>query len=86
MNISFTFRYLLCCVTLAASASLAQAKDTYVVSNGNAKAPQSIATVIAASNSAASTPLDQVPEPSTGSLILLGLGGVALAMKLRKRA
>jgi hypothetical protein len=83
MNISSTLRCLLCCVTLAASASLAQAD---VVSHGDTKAPHSIATVIATSNSPASTPLDQVPEPSTGSLILLGLGGVALAMKLRKRA
>jgi len=83
MNISFTLRCLVCCVTLAASVSLAQAD---AVSNGGKKVSQSIATVITTSNSPASTPLDQVPEPSTGSLILLGLGSVALAMKLRKRA
>jgi hypothetical protein len=72
----------MCCVTLVASASLAQAD---VVSHVDKKAPQTIATVIATSNNPASTPLDQVPEPSTGSLILIGLGSVGLAMKLRKQ-
>jgi PEP-CTERM motif-containing protein len=83
MNISFTLRCLVCCVTLAASISLAQAD---VVSHGDKKAPQSIATVITTSDNPATTPLDQVPEPSTGSLILIGLGSVGLAMKLRKQA
>jgi len=35
---------------------------------------------------AAPRSFDPVPEPSTGSVILLGLGGVGLALYLRKRA
>jgi hypothetical protein len=60
---------------------MAHAQNLYVAADGNKT--QSIPTDI-------TTPpgqhLEPVPEPSAASLILLGLGGVGLAMKLRKRS
>jgi hypothetical protein len=82
MNISCASRCLAFSIILVALGSIAHAQDL-VASDTNKNAQKSVPTVIIASND---TPLDQVPEPSTGSLILLGLGGACLAMKLRKRA
>ena len=83
MNISFKLKCLMCCLTLVAFGSIARAQDAYVAVDGDKKAPQSVPTDVAPSNV---RPFDPVPEPSTVSLILLGLGTAGLAMKLRKRA
>jgi hypothetical protein len=78
MNIDF--RCFLCCITLLALGSVVHGQDMYV-SDGDKNGKQSSSAVDTPSNN---RPLDPVPEPSTGSLILLGLGGVALAVKLRR--
>jgi hypothetical protein len=83
MNISFTSRRFVCCVALVALGSVAYAQDLEVASDTNKTGHHSFPTVISTANN---RPLYPVPEPSTGSLILLGLGGVGLAMKLRKRS
>ena len=83
MNISSTLRLLVCCIALATPGSLAHGRDFSVSNAGNKNAKQVSSTVITPANN---RPLDPIPEPSTGSLILLGVGGVVLAMKLRKRS
>jgi hypothetical protein len=65
-----------------ALSSLAYAEDRPAVPDGNKNEQAAITKVINAPND---TPLDQVPEPSTESMILIGVGGIGLAMKLRKR-
>jgi hypothetical protein len=79
MNTTFKFRALACSGLFLVFVSLAHAETSYVVTDGNKKATRSF-------TADATPPLDPVPEPSGISLILLGLGGVGLALKLRKRA
>ena len=79
MNIASTVRCLVCCLILATQISMAQGKDIPASGSGGNTA---------AAQNAITTPNDTplVPEPSAGSLILLSLGGIVLAMKLRKTA
>ena len=83
MNVSSALRFFVCYVALAALGSVADGKDFSVSDAGDKEGNQASSKVITPANN---RPLDPVPEPSTGSLILLGLGGTGLAMKLRKRA
>jgi hypothetical protein len=78
MNIAFASRCLVCCIALAAQSSIAYGQDISIPGLGDKSSPKAIG----ASNE---PPLDPIPEPSAGSLILLSLGGVALGMKLRKQ-
>jgi len=82
MKAYFTLRCFACCIILVALGSLAHGQDLSVSDAGDKNVHQSSSTVITPPNN---RPLAPVPEPSAGSLILLGLGGVGLAMKLRKR-
>jgi hypothetical protein len=83
MNASFALRLFVCCIALAAQGSMAGAREISVSDAGDKNVKQVSSLTITTSNN---RPFDPVPEPSTGSLILLGLGCVGLAMKLRKRA
>jgi len=82
MNISFQLRCLVCCLIIVAFVSFARAQDVYVVEDGDKNAPQRNSADITTPNV---RPFEPVPEPSAGSLILLGLGTAGLVMKLRKR-
>ena len=73
----------MCCIVLVALGSVAHGQDFSVSDAGDKNVKQFSPTVITTANN---RPFDPVPEPSTGSLILLALGSVGLAMKLRKRA
>ena len=82
MNATFQFRCFLCSVALIALGSMAYAQDLSVSDSGKT-GQKAISKAIVIPED---RPLEPVPEPSTGSLIMLGLGGVGLAMKLRQRA
>ncbi len=83
MKAYFTLSHFACCIVLIAIGSLAHGQDLSVSTAGDKTGRQSSSMVITPPND---RPLVPVPEPSAGSLILLGLGSVGLAMKLRKQA
>lgn len=83
MYVSCKSRWVACCVTLVALGSLAHAQDPSVISYTDKHGHKSTIPVITAPDAQA---LNPVPEPSAGSLILFSLGGIGLALKLRKRA
>ena len=80
MNIYSALKCLVCCLTLVALGTIARGEDIHVSNHGDKQAAHPVATYNEPPIKA-----DSVPEPSTGSLILLSLGGLGLALKLRKR-
>jgi hypothetical protein len=77
MNATFALRSLVCFLVLSAQICVAHGQDISISQHGdNVKQ--------AATSNTTPAPLIPIPEPSTESLILLSLGGIGLAMKLRK--
>jgi hypothetical protein len=80
MNTSLLFKCLACWGLFLAFGSILHAETAYVVTDADKNATAKAASDVTV------PPLTPVPEPSATSLILLGLGGVALGVRLRKRA
>ena len=80
MNLDFALKCFVCSIALAMQDPLAHGHDISLSRTGDNVKQDSQKSV-----TPSAAPLSPVPEPSAASLILLSLGGVGLAMKLRKR-
>ena len=83
MNTSFRLAGFAVFMVIITIGSFARAQGTTTTNDGKKKAATSLPALVSAPNTPALMP---VPEPSAGAMILLGLGGVSLGMKLRKLA
>ena len=85
MNTSFRIACFAVFMAIISIGSFAHGQASTSTNDG--KKPPAPAPSLPALVSAPNTPaLMPIPEPSAGAMILLGLGGVGLAMKLRKLA
>jgi hypothetical protein len=74
-----------CCLTMMGLGSLAKAESYTVSEKGSDNGKKTAPAVIIPANGKEDS-LVPIPEPSTGSLILLSLGGVGLTLMMRRRA